>query len=81
MKPVKSFVLAALLISTLAFNTLAGEIETPGYVAPPPPPRAMTTTDEVTTNTSSNTEQQDGGITAETSDLLYGALAALLSVY
>jgi len=81
MKPVKSFVLAALLLSTLAFNTFAGEIDTPGYVAPPPPPRVMTTTDEDTTNNSSNTEQQNGGITADTSDLLFEALAALLSVY
>ena len=80
MKPVKSLVLAALLMSTLAFNTFAGDIETPGYTAPPPP-RAMTTTDEDTTNSSSNTEQQDGGITAETSDLLFEALAAFLSVY
>jgi len=80
MKPVKSLVLAALLVSTLAFNTFAGDIETPGYTAPPPP-RAMTTTDETTTS-SSTTTQEDGGITAETSDfLLYEALAALLSVY
>lgn len=79
MKPVKSFLLAALLVSTLAFNTFAGDIETPGY-APPPPPRAMTTTDEDTIS-GSNTEQQDGGVTAETSDLLFEALAALLSVY
>jgi len=77
MKPVKSLVLAALLMSTLAFNTFAGDIETPGYTAPPPP-RVMTTTDEDTTT---NTEQQDGGITAETSDLLFEALAAFLSVY
>ena len=77
MKPVKTFVFAAFLVSTLAFNTYAGEIDMPGYVAPPPP-RAMTTTDEDTTISGSNTEQQDGGITAET---LYEALAALLSVY
>ena len=81
MKLVKSFLLAALLVSTLAFNTFAGDIETPGYTAPPPPPRSMSTTDEDTT-TSSSTQQQDGGITAETSDyLLFEALAALLSVY
>jgi hypothetical protein len=79
MKPVKSFALAALLVSTLAFNTFAGEIDTPGYTGPPPPPpRLMTTTDE---DTPTNTEQQDGGITAETSDVLFDALAALLSVY
>jgi hypothetical protein len=82
MKFVKSLVLAALLVSTLAFNTFAGDIETPGYTAPPPPPRAMTTIDEPTTTSSSSTTQQDGGITAETSEfLIFGALTALLSVY
>jgi hypothetical protein len=81
MKPVKSFVLAALLVSTLAFNTFAGDIETPGYTAPPPPPRVMTTTDEITTN-SSDTTQQDGGITADTSEFfIFEALTALLTVY
>jgi len=76
MKPVKSFVLAALLVSTLAFNTFAGDIETPGYTAPPPPPRVMTTT------SSSDTTQQDGGITADTSEfLIFEALTALLTVY
>ena len=79
MKLVKHFLCAVLLISAIAINTPAGEQDTPGYVAPPPP-RAMTTTDENTT-TSSSTEQQDGGITAETSDLLFEALAAFLSVY
>ena len=79
MKPVKNFLLAALFVSSLAFNTFAGDIETPGYA--PPPPRAMTTTDEDTTVSGSNTKQ-DGGITAETSDyLLFEALAAFLSVY
>ena len=80
MKPVKSLVLAALLVSTLAFNTFAGDIETPGYTAPPPPPRVMTTDETITS--SSDTTQQDGGITAETSEyLVFQALAALLSVY
>ena len=78
MKPVKNFVFAALLVSTLAFNTFAGDIETPGYV--PPPPRAMSTTDENTPITTDT--EQAGGILAETSDyLLFEALAALLSVY
>jgi hypothetical protein len=78
MKLVKSFVLAALLVSTLAFNVFAGDIETPGYVAPPPPTRSTTTTDGDTT--SSNTDQY--GSTTETSDyLLFDALAVILSVY
>ena len=77
MKLVKSFALAALLVSTLAFNAFAGDIETPGYVAPPPPTHSMTTTDG---DTSSSTTEQYG--TTETSDyLLYDALAVILSVY
>lgn len=76
MKPVKNFVFAALLVSTLAFNTFAGDVDTPGYAAPPPP-RAMSTSDENTPIITSDT-----GGTAETSDyLLFEALAALLSVY
>ena len=78
MKPVKNFVFVALLLSSLAFNTLAGDIQTPG-VASPPPPRATSTSEE--DPTISNTEQA-GGVTAETSDyLIFEALAALLSVY
>jgi hypothetical protein len=80
MKPVKNFILAALLVSTLASATFAGDIETPGYV-PPPPPRQMSTSDEDTTIIGSDTEEA-GVITAETSDyLLFETLAALLSVY
>jgi hypothetical protein len=77
MKPVKNFVYAAVLVSSLALNTLAGDIDVPGYV-PPPPPRATSTTDEYTSITDSNTQQPGG----ETSDyLLFEALAALLSMY
>ena len=78
MKPVKHFVCAVLLISAFAISTLAGEQDTPGYVAPPPPPRSMTTIDGDTS--SSNTEPY--GSTTETSDyLLFDALAVILSVY
>jgi hypothetical protein len=80
MKSVKNFLFAALLVSTIAFNTYAGEIDMPGYV-PPPPPRAMSTYDDDILVSSSNTEQA-GDITAETSDyFLFEALAAFLSVY
>jgi hypothetical protein len=78
MKLVKNFVFAVLLVFAIAFNTPAGEQDTPGFVAPPPP-RVTTTTDEGTVV--SNTEQT-GGIAPETSDyLLLKALVALLSVY
>ena len=75
MKLVKNFLFAALLVFTLAFNTFAGDIETPGYV-PPPPPRVSVAEDDSTAIT--DTEQTE----LETSDyLLFEALAALLSVY
>ena len=78
MKLVKNFVFAVLLVSAVAFNTFAGDIETPGYV-PPPPPR-MTVSDESTPVIS--TTDETGDILAETSDyLLLDALAAFLSVY
>jgi len=80
MKLVKNFLFAALLISTLAFNTFAGDVETPGAPAPPPPPRlTIVTMDPLITET---TTQEAGAVTSEASDyLFYEALAALLSVY
>jgi hypothetical protein len=79
MKPVKNLVLAALLVSTLAFNTLAGDIDMPGYV-PPPPPR-MTVSDDDSTIPVNGTETQEI-VSSEASDyLLFEALAALLSMY
>ena len=79
MKPVKNFLFVVLLLSTLALNTFAGDMQTPGVVAPPPPPTMSTSDEDITTV--SNTEQA-GGVTAETSDyLLFEALTALLSVY
>jgi hypothetical protein len=73
MKLAKNSVLTVLFVSALAFNTYAGDLETPG-IAPPPPPTSSgsvaNTTDEVT------------GISGdETDTLLYEALAALLSVF
>jgi hypothetical protein len=80
MKPVKTFLFAALLVSTLAFNTYAGDIDIPGYV-PPPPPRAMSTNDDGAV-TSDSTIEQVGDTTAETSDyFLFETWAAFLSVY
>jgi hypothetical protein len=75
MKSVKNFVFFVIVLFSLAFNTFAGDIQTPGY-APPPPARATADADTIP-----NTEQ-DEIVTTETSDyLLYEALAALLSVY
>ena len=81
MKLVKHFLFAALLVCTLAFNTFAGDVETPGAPAPPPPPRLTTTTYEDPLNTCVDT-QETGVVTSDTSDyLFYEALVALLSVY
>jgi hypothetical protein len=77
MKPVKNLVFAVLLVSSIVFNTFAGEVEVPGAPAPPPP-RITATTDETLPVTSTDTQQT----TVETSDyIIFEALAALLSVY
>ena len=78
MKPVKNFVFAAVLVSSLAFNTFAGDIDVPGkpvYV-PPTPPKATSITDDYT---SIAYTEEAGGDTSNY--LLFEALAALLSVY
>lgn len=81
MKPVKNFLVAALLVSAIAFNTPAGEMDLPGFVPPPPPP-ATSTCDDTTVISESTTEQCGNIIVAETSDyFLLEALAAFLSVY
>ena len=78
MKPVKNFVFAALLVSSLAFNSFAGDIDVPGII--PPPPRVSTTNDDSTPLVGS--EGQTDVIQAESSDyLFFEALAALLSMY
>ena len=76
MKPVKNLAFAALLVTSIAFNTIAGDIDHPGIVAPPPPPpQTMTTAPDETDMTGS---QQ----TIDTSDYLFlDALVALLSAY
>jgi hypothetical protein len=83
MKPVKNFVFAVLLLSFFAFNTVAGDIQTPGVAAPQPSPtptHAMSTiggTAIPCTNDDPYCEQS-----GETSDyLLVEALTALLSLY
>jgi len=75
MKLVKNFVFAVLLVSVLAFNSMAGEIETPGA----PKPVQQATTDEKLMIVTSTDTQHPG---VETSDyFIYEALAALLSLY
>ncbi len=86
MKPVKNFVFAVLLLSFFAFNTLAGDIQTPGVAAPQPSP-----TPTHATSTGGGTAVpcayddpscEQSGETIETSDyLLFEALTALLSLY
>ncbi|HET9713679.1 MAG TPA: hypothetical protein VFP64_17450 [Pyrinomonadaceae bacterium] len=74
MKLVKNFVFAVLLVSALAFNTFAGDVELPGA----PAPKQGTTNEKLIIVTSTDT--QDPGV--ETSDyFIYEALAALLSLY
>ena len=78
MNSVKNFLFSVLLVSTLAFNTMAGETQLPGYIPPPPPPATAKADDPVVSVTDTETQQN----VVETSDyLLYEALAALLSAY
>ena len=81
MKLVKNFLFAGLLACTLAFNTFAGDVETPGNPAPKP----LTYTEDALvtdTKTTGTTSQDTEAVTSEPSDyLFYEALVALLSVY
>ena len=78
MKPVKNLVFAAVLVISIAFNTLGGDIDLPGAAAPPPPPRMTAATDETIPGTSTDSQQT----TVETADyLFFEVLTALLSVY
>jgi len=79
MKPVKNLVFAALLVLSIALNTMAGDIEHPGAPSPTPePPRATATTDEPIPGTSTDSQET----TVETADYLFlEVLTALLSVY
>ena len=80
MKPFKTLVFAALLVFSLAFNTLAGEVEVPG--APAPKPLTYTEDPVITDTKPTTTTQETGAVTAEFSDyLFYEALVAFLSVY
>ena len=81
MKPVKNFVFAVLLLSVFAFNTIAGDIQTPGVAAPQPSPtpiHAMSTIGGGSTPSPSDPY----GESIDTSDyLFFEALTALLSLY
>jgi hypothetical protein len=79
MKPVKNLVFAALLVFSIALNTLGGDIDLPGAPAPTPqPPRVTATTDETIPGTSTDSQET----TVETADYLFlEVLTALLSVY
>ena len=78
MKLVKNLVFAGLLVFTISLNTFAGEQQTPNATQPPPPPPDGILAYEDGTPLS---DPYSGEITAETTDYLFDALAALLSVY
>jgi len=80
MKPVKNLVFAAILVSSIVFNTFAGEVDVPGNPdnKPPDPARTTTTIEETLPVPSTDTQQT----TVESSDyIIFETLAALLSVY
>jgi hypothetical protein len=81
MKPVKNLVFAVLLLSVLTFNTVAGDIQTPGVAAPQPSPTPNTMTYSGTTPWGDSDVEQSGE-TVETSDyLMFEAIKALFSLY
>ena len=78
MKPVKNFLFAALLVFSIALNTLGGDIDLPGAPAPTPEPPRITLTDETIPGTTTDSQET----TVETADYLFlEVLTALLSVY
>lgn len=80
MKLVKNFLLAALLVSSMALTTLAGDIDTPGYTTPPPDK----STTVVSTNEDSSAPNSGSGTTvtySATDNLLYDTLTVLYSIF
>jgi hypothetical protein len=78
MKPVKSFLLAALLVSSMTLTTYAGEIETPGNPAPPPSSQCTTVNSADEDACTPNSGSDSSG----TSDnLLYEALTVFCSIF
>jgi len=82
MKPVKNLLFAVLLVSVLAFNTVAGDIQTPGVAAPQPSPTPNTMTYSQAELPLSDPNAVKSGETVETSDyLMFEALLALIYLY
>ena len=88
MKLVKNLVFTVVLVSTFAVNTPAGDLETPGIVAPPPQVHStcVSTPDEDTTQSKNGIvickPVEEDSTTADIPDfLLYEAWKALLSVF
>ena len=75
MKLVKKFVLAVLFVSALAVNVNAGDLETPTFVPPPP------ATERMTTSIAQNSNELSGGTVDASSELIYDAWVALLSLF
>ena len=74
MKPVKNLVFAALLVFSLALNTIAGDVQVPGIAAPTPTPTP--------TESRIFVPAPESDTTVETADYLFlEVLTALLSVY
>ena len=80
MKLVKNMVFAGLLVFTLTLNTFAGDQQTPNATQPQPSPTPNSLV-AYEDGTNPYSDPYTGVITAETTDYLVEALAALLSVY
>lgn len=78
MKPVKNFVFAALLVFSIALNTLAGDIEHPGSPAPTPEPPRIIAIDDTIPGTGTDSQETTDNAAGY---LFFEVLTALLSVY
>ena len=82
MKLVKKFLCAVLFVSALSVSAYAGDMETPGYVAPSPcnSTSQIAATDQ-TAQTSCVGSEPCENTETPTDELLYAALKGLISLF
>ncbi|HJX90684.1 MAG TPA: hypothetical protein VJ372_09315 [Pyrinomonadaceae bacterium] len=80
MKLVKKFLCAVLFVSALSVSASAGDMETPGYVAPPPSTSQIAANDQ-TAGTPCVSSQPCENTASPSDELLYAALKSLISLF
>jgi len=80
MKLVQKFLCAVLFVSALSVSAYAGDMETPGYVAPPTQSTSQTAATDQMAGSCTSSEPCEN--TATPSDeLLYAALKGLIALF